>query len=423
MVRILSFCFFLFLNFSAFAQYVPAPGAAQSQPILLTGATAHLGNGEVIENAYLAFADGKITLVNSAAVGQGFDNHKKIDGTGKHIYPGLIAPDSRLGLNEIGAVRATNDYREVGNLNPNIRALIAYNTDSEVIPTVRSNGILLAQIAPQGGRISGQSSVVQLDAWNYEDAVVRTDDGIHLNFPSYIRLSRWSAAKKNDKYAEQIQEVESFLQDAQAYSQRSTDTDTNLKLAAAQGLFDGSKKLYLHTHDVKGMQAGVLLAKKYDITPVIVGGRDSWQITEFLRDNEVAVILNSTQSLPRYEDSDIDQPFKTPALLEAGGVTWCFSHGDYWDQKNLPFTAGQAVAFGLEYEKAVAGMTGNAADILGIGKQYGTLEVGKSATLIVSEGDVLDMRTSKIIHAFIDGREVNLSNKHKVLAEKFGEKQ
>ncbi len=419
MVRILSFCFFLFLNFSAFAQYVPSPGAAQSEPILLTGATAHLGNGEVIENAYLAFADGKITLINSAAVGQGFENHKKIDLAGKHIYPGLIAPNSRLGLNEIGAVRATNDYREVGNLNPNIRALIAYNTDSEVIPTVRSNGVLLAQITPQGGRISGQSSVVQLDAWNYEDAAVRTDDGIHVNFPSFIRLSRWSGAKKNEKYAEQMREIETFLQDARAYSQRDAGTDTNLKLAAAQGLFDGSKKMYLHTNEVKGMQSGVLLAKKYGITPVIVGGRDSWQITDFLSENDVAVILNSTQSLPRYEDSDIDQPFKTPAQLAAAGVKWCFSHGDYWNQKNLPFTAGQAVAFGLDYEKAVQGMTGAAAEILGVGENYGTLTTGKSATFIVSEGDVLDMRTSKIIHAFIDGREVNLSNKHKILAEKF----
>ena len=414
----------LFFGFTSlsFGQYVPTPAANQSQAILLKGATAHLGNGETIENAYIAFSDGKLTVVEEDAVATNFKTHKIIDVTGKHIYPGFIAMNSVLGLREIGAVRATNDHREVGTINSHIRSVIAYNTDSEVIPTVRSNGVLLAQITPQGGLVSGQSSLVQFDAWNWEDAVVRVDEGVHVNWPRQFTFSRWSGTKKNDKYAAQLQELETFLHAALAYTKKDIIEDRNLKFEAVRGLFDGSKKMYIHANEVKSIEAGVLFAKKFDITPIIVGGRDSWLITDFLKKNEVAVVLNSTQSLPRYEDSDIDQPFKTPLQLQNAGVSWCFSHGDYWSQKNLPFIAGQAVGFGLSYEDAITALTSSPAKIMGADKQVGTLEIGKQATLIVSEGDVLDMRTSKIVHAFIDGREINLSNKHEVLSEKFSKK-
>lgn len=422
MRQLLSTLIFCFFATASFAQYVPTPGDVQKQAVLLKGATAHLGNGQVIENAYVAFADGKITVVESNVLNDDFQNHQVVDVTGKHIYPGFIAMNSQLGLNEIGAVRSTNDYREVGTLNPHIRSIIAYSTDSEVIPTVRSNGVLLAQITPQGGIISGQSSLVHLDAWNWEDAIVKGDEGVHVNFPLQFRYSRWSGSRKNAKYEEQIRELETFLQAALAYTKKTEIKDTNLKFEAVKGLFDGTKKMFIHADEVKSMEAGVLFAKKFDITPVIIGGRDSWLITDFLKKNNVPVVLKSTQSLPRYEDDDIDQPFKTPLQLQNAGVTWCFGHDGYWQQRNLPFVAGQAVAFGLDYEKAITALTQSPAQILGINKTIGTLEVGKQATLIISEGDVLDMRTSKIIHAFIDGREVNLSNKQKVLAEKFSKK-
>jgi len=418
------FCTLLFCCFSflSFGQYVPTPAAAQDQPILLKGATAHLGNGELIENAYIAFADGQLTVVEADAIGTNFNTHKTIDLTGKHVYPAFIAMNSVLGLREIGAVRATNDHKEVGSINAHIRSIIAYNTDSEVIPTVRSNGVLLAQVTPQGGVISGQSTLVHFDAWNWEDAVVKVDEGVHVNWPRKFSYSRRWGARENKKYDSQLQEIETFLHAALAYTKKDIIEDRNLKFEAVRGLFDGTKKMYIHANDVKSMEASVLFAKKFDITPVIIGGRDSWLITDFLKKNEVSIVLNSTQSLPRYEDSDIDQPFKTPLQLQNAGVSWCFSHGDYWSQKNLPFIAGQAVAFGLPYEDAIAALTASPAQIMGADKQVGTLEIGKRATLIVSEGDVLDMRSSKIIHAFIDGREINLSNKHKVLSEKFSKK-
>lgn len=405
-----------------FGQYVPIPGTAQKQAIVLQGATVHLGNGQIIKNANIAFDAGKISLVEERSENVDFTNHKVIDVTGKHIYPGFIAMNSQLGLNEIGAVRATNDHREVGSLNPHIRSIIAYNTDSEVIPTVRSNGVLLAQITPQGGSISGQSTLVQLDAWNWEDAIVKADEGIHLNWPVRHRYSRWSGVRENKNYEKQVQEIEFFLQAARAYTEKDVIKDKNLKFEAVRGLFDGTKKLFIHANTVKDIESSVLFAQKFAITPVIIGGRDSWLITDFLRQNNIAVVLKSTQSLPRYEDADIDQPFKTPRLLQNAGVKWCFSHEGYWSQRNLPFIAGQAVAFGLDKEVAIQSLTLSPAQIMGVDKEIGSLEVGKNATLIVSEGDVLDMRTSKIVRAFIDGREVNLSNKQKVLSKKFSEK-
>ena len=416
--------FLLLFSFHVLAaQYVPSPAPAQSEAILITGATAHLGNGEVLEDAVIAFENGKITAVGLASEKRLFPNHKVIEAKGKHIYPGLIAPNATLGLNEIGLVRATRDAREVGSFNPNVRSIIAYNTDSEVTPTVRANGVLLAQITPEGSGVIGTSSVVQLDAWNYEDAVVNLDDGIHMNWPSHFSWRGWWAEpggiQKNEKYAEHVREIERNFQAAYAYTQKTNIAEKNLKFEAMRGLFDQSQQLFVHTNSAKAMQAAVLFAEKMNIKIVIIGGRESWLIADFLRDHQVPVILRPTQSLPRYQDADIDQPFKTAAQLQAAGVLWCFSGEGYWQQRNLPFQAGQAVGFGLEYEAAIAGLTGNTAKILGIEKEFGTLEVGKSATLILTSGDVLDMRTSLVEQAFIQGRALNLRHKQKELAEKF----
>lgn len=176
----------------SFAQ-IPTPALPQSQPIVLRGGTAHIGNGQVIENSIIRFENGKITFVGTSGEFIPDDNTKIIDAAGKHIYPGLIAANTTIGLSEIEAVRATLDFNETGELNPNVRSIIAYNTDSKIIPTIRSNGVLLAQITPRGGRISGTSSIVELDAWNWEDAAYKTDIGIHLNWPSKFSQTGWWA--------------------------------------------------------------------------------------------------------------------------------------------------------------------------------------------------------------------------------------
>lgn len=417
----------LLFSTSILAQQTPA--APQSQGIIISGATIHLGNGEVLNNGIIAFENGKITRVGPSRSNEGPElspNYRKIDATGKHVYPGFIAPVTTLGLIEIDAVRSTNDMREVGTMNPNIRSIIAYNTDSKVTPTVRSNGVLLAQITPRGGRISGQSSIVQLDAWNWEDATYAADNAIHLNWPRSFRRSGWWAEpgtiSKNDKYDAQVREIETFFAEAKAYAEADGPVPENLKFAAMKGLFDDSKKLFIHVQGVKEMMAATQFAETQDITPVLAGARDAWRMIDFLKEHRVSIVLNSLHSLPAREDEDVDQPFKTAAALHAAGVPFCFQHSGAWQQRNLPFQAGQAVAYGLPYEAAVAALTGETAKILGIGDHVGTLEKGKAATLFVSAGDALDMRTCKVEQAFIDGREIDLSNKQKELDKKFREK-
>lgn len=414
----------LFLG-SIIGQQTPAP--AQTQPILITGATAHLGNGQVIENSIIGFENGKFTVVGVASTQtDNTKNWKKIDATGKHIYPGLIAPNSQIGLIEIGAVRATRDADEVGSMNPNLRSIIAYNTDSKVTPTVRSNGILLAQVVPTGGSISGTSSVVELDGWNWEDAAYKLDDGVHLNWPSMMRWTGWREGNprriKNKKYGEQVSEAKQFLSEARAYCEQSSVENTNLKLAAMCGLFNQTSKLFIHVDDAEGITTVIPFKKEYGIEIVIVGGRDSYRAAELLATHKIPVILSQTQSLPYRHDDDIDQPFKTPKILHDAGVLFAIGGEGYWQQRNLPFQAGQAVGFGLPMEVAIQAMTQSTATILGIDKTVGTLEKGKDATLIISTGDVLDMRTSDIEKAFIRGKDISLDNKQKALYRKFREK-
>ncbi|MEZ4962908.1 MAG: amidohydrolase family protein [Saprospiraceae bacterium] len=415
--------FLFFFSKNLAAQYVPVPAPPQAQPILVRGATAHIGNGQVIENSLVAFEKGKFTYMGQVGSKNDFPNHLEIDATGQHLYPGFIAPNTTLGLAEIDQVRATRDDAEIGELNPNIRSLIAYNTDSEVTPTVRSMGVLTAEIVPQGGRIAGTSSLVVLDAWNWEDAAYKADLAIHLNWPAISAYSwRERRRSKNEKYDEQVREVEDFFRQAQAYFQKDHPAVSNLRFEAMNGLFSGEKRLFVHADDVQAIQDAVLLAREFSLTPTIVGGRDAWMIVDFLKKHQVAIILGSTQSLPGRDDEDIDQPFKTPAMLQQAGLLWCFSHTSFWQQRNLAFQAGQAVSFGLAYEDAVRALTSNTARIFGIGDAVGTIETGKDATFFLCQGDVLDMRTSKLTRAFIQGRDVSLDNKQEMLYRRFQEK-
>lgn len=401
---------------------VPMPAEAQLRPTYIVGATAHLGNGKVIENSIIAFEEGKLTIVSSPEdlPKVNLSRYRVIQAKGKHVYPGFIALNTQLGLVEIGQVRASRDDVEIGQLNPSIRSLIAYNTDSEVTPTVRSQGVLLAQVCPLGGRISGQSSVVQLDGWNWEDAAVKVDDGVHLNWPSLYRFSfRQRSFSKNESYDKQIQEIHDFFLEAKAYCQNPNHEQKNLKLEAMRGLFDKSQQLYIHTNAAATISQAVVFAEKYGVSPVIVGGRDAWMVSSLLKEKGVPVVLRQTHNLPASADSDIDQPFKTPKQLQEAGVLFSLSGGGSWTLRNLAFQAGQAVGFGLEYENAISTLTLNPAKILGIDDRVGSLEKGKDATLFICEGDALDMRTSKVSHAFINGRDINLENKQKVLYEKF----
>jgi len=421
MIRNLLLCILSGIVFSIHAQ-TPVPAPPQEMPVYIVGATAHLGNGLVVENSIVAFENGKITLVRTPQTlpQVNLSRYKVIEAKGKHLYPGFIAPNTQLGLVEIEAVRATVDAGEIGELNPNARSIIAYDSDSEVPPTVRAQGILLAQITPRGGLLSGQSSVVQLDAWNWEDAAYKTDIGLHLNWPNMFSFNwREGSLSKNVNYDKQVGTIETYLTEAQAYCKNDKPAEKNLKLESACALFNGSRKLFLHSDDAKAITAGVLLAKRFGITPVVVGGGDAAIIADFLRENHVPVILGNVHSLPMRDDADVDAPFKLAAQLHQAGVMFCFSMEGFWQQRNLAFQAGHAVGFGLPYEQAVAALTLNTARILGIDATCGSLEEGKDATFFLSEGDALDMRSSKVSLAFINGRQISLDHKQLELYRKF----
>ncbi len=412
--------------FCATLQAQPTPAPKQTEPILISGGTIHVGDGRTLDNHYILVRDGKIESVLAQTVGRSFSEYKTVNAEGKHIYPGFIAPITTLGLVEIESVRATIDHTEVGEYNANARTIIAYNTDSEVQPTVRGNGVLIAQVIPLGGVISGQSSIVQLDAWNWEDAAIKTDEGIFLNWPSSFSNSGWWAepgdTRRNERYMEQVSTLEKMFTEATSYAKRTDITEKNARLDAMKGLFDGSKKLYINASYAKAITEAVVFAKKYNLQPVICGGEDAYLVADFLKENNVPVIINRLQSLPQRADDDYDQPYKNATMLQKAGVQYCLSMDGGWQQRNLPFQAGQAVGAGLNYEDAVKALTLNAAKILGIDRTCGSIEQGKDATLIISDGDALDMRTNKVSYALIQGRNIILDDKQKQLFRRFKEK-
>ncbi len=429
MKKIVAFYYLIIVAAMPLQAQIPAPGKKQDKSILLLNGYAHLGNGKVIENSAVGFKNGKITLVADARTikinPQDFDTIIHIEG--KHIYPGLIAPNSTLGLVEIEAVRATRDFSEVGEFKPNVRSIVAYNTDSRITPTVRSNGVLMAQITPRYGLISGMSSVVQLDAWNWEDAAVKTDDGIHLNWANMYRSSGWWAEKggisKNKKYQEQYSKVYRYFQEAKAYAAESNYAEKNLEFEAMRGIFDGSKTLFIHADFSKEIEEAIAFKKYFDIPKVVlVGGYESYLLTDQLKENNIPVMLRRIHSLPEYDDDAVDLPFTLPKKLFDAGILFCLENsGDMeaMQTRNLPFYAGTAAAYGLDKEQALQLITLNTAKILGIDSFCGSIEPGKDATLFVSDGDALDMETNNVILAYIQGRKVNLDNPQKYLYRKF----
>ncbi|MER3470063.1 MAG: amidohydrolase [Chitinophagaceae bacterium] len=412
----------------SFSQETVYPAPKQAQPILITNGTVHVGNGQVLENASVLIVDGKIAGVGTNVTAPA--GAKTINAAGKQVYPGMILSNSNLGLVEVPSVRASNDVREIGTINASIRSIIAYNTDSKVTNTLRPNGILLANIVPQGGLISGTSSVVQLDAWNWEDAAYKMDNGVHFYMPTLIaapRGFRAFAALQGQAPAdpvkqglEQIEGVKQFLKEAKAYNGNTSYEETNLKFAAVKGLFDKSQKLFVHANTVKQMLIALDFVKELGLDMVIVGGSDSWQIADLLKQNNVPVILNQLHNLPTLDDDDVDQPYKTPAMLQKAGVLFSINDDDKDTRsRNLAFNAGTAVTYGLTKEQALAAITLNAAKILGIADRTGSIEVGKDANIVISNGDILDMRSNIITDAFIQGRQISLDNKQHQLYEKY----
>ncbi len=409
----------------------PTPAPPQSKSILLKGGTVHVGNGTVIDDGAVGFRNGVIDFVgHSYGVKATYDSILVTDG--QHIYPGFILPDNTLGLHEIDLVRATNDEDETGEMEPEVRAMSAFNVDSRIIPTVRSNGVLLVQSTPRGGVISGSSSILQLDAWDHESATVLAEDGVHLNWPRAYKREGWwaepgeSSAEQKDERGKRLDALRQFFLKARAYAQRVDQVETDTRMEAMSGLFNGTRTLFVHADLAREIQESVNFAHELGVArTVIVGGYDAWRVADLLLDNKVDVILGRVHNLPLRDGDDIDLPYRLPTLLRSKGIRFCLGYAGDMERmgsRNLGFTAGTASAYGLAKEDALQAITLDAARILRIDAQYGSLAVGKSATLFTSAGDALDMRTCDVRQAYIDGRRIDLDDHQKKLYRQYLER-
>ena len=401
-----------------------APGPKQTAPILLKDGTLYTISDGVKEGYDLLMVDGRIAEIAENIAPP--DGAEVIDVTGRHVYPGLIAAGTNIGLVEIGAVRATVDTREVGRINPDVQSHTAYNPDSEIIPTVRSNGIAYAEVVPGGSMVRGRSCLLNLDAWTKEDAAEKLVVGLHVSWPAVaVRTAWWetrSPEEQKKAMAESRRRLKKAFDDAEAYAVAKAadpDIDIDSRWEAMLPVLSGELPLFVHAGDYRQIEQAVAFCTERDLRMILVGGGEAWKVTDLLTAHDTPVIYFDAHDIPMRSDDDYDQAFKIPRLLNEAGVKFCFGAGGSWTVRNLPFDAGQAVAFGLDKETALRALTLTPAEILGTEENIGSLETGKKATVIVSDGDILDHLTHHVTHMFIEGRVVNLDNKHKELYRKY----
>lgn len=401
------------------------PAAKQDHPIVLTGGTIHTVSGGIYVSGEILFIDGKIAEVGATVSRP--TNVEVIDISGKTVYPGFIIAESILGLTEIGAVRATNDYREVGSINPNVRTKIAYNPDSEHIPVVRTNGIALAHVVPTEGLLSGMSSVMMLDGWTWEDTEVQGGGGVWMSWPNMVVQEGGSreqkpAEEQEKAIKEALEILDKTFDEAEAYVKAiksgAGGQKTDMRLAGLTPVLEKKVPLYIRANHVGQIKAAVNWVNRRGYRMVLVGARDSWMVTDLLKANKIPVIVSTTHNLPSRRWQPYDEAYTLPATLAEAGITFTIAPGWYPQVRNLPFEMGTAVGYGLDRDRAIKALTLDAATILGVGDDVGSLEQGKDATLIVVDGDPLEIR-SDVESLYIQGRNVDLSNRHQVLNEKY----
>ena len=390
---------------------------ANAQRILLLNGTAHIGDGQVIESAAIGVVNDRILFIKNALT-QTFDPAQWdtiIQLKGQHIYPALISANNTLGLTEIDAVRATRDFNDVGVWNPHVRAQIAFNVESRVIETVRTNGVLISQATPRGGYISGTSSLMNLYGWNWEDATIVANDGIHLNWPY-----------SKETYQKEKQEIYQFFEMAKAYADRKDAQPNDLRLEAMKACFKGQKRVYIHAESLQQIVDVIDFSKDFELPfPVIVGGDEAYLIGAKLKDSKIPIMLNRIHSLPKHEDDLTYQPYRLPALLKEQGILFCLQNEGAMqpmNTRNLPFQAGTTMAYGLTAEEALQTVSLNVCKIVGIDQDYGTLAAGKKATFFVSKGPALDMKTNLVTLILIDGKFCPTSNFQQELYQKYQDK-
>ncbi|MBC8350758.1 MAG: amidohydrolase family protein [Planctomycetes bacterium] len=406
------------------------PGAPIQRPIAVIGATVHPVSSKVIEKATIVVRNGKIVAIGPKV--RVPDNAVTIDATGKHVYPGMFDAYTDTGLVEVNAVRASRDQRETGSINPNVKSWVSVNPDSEIIPVTRANGVLLALSAPGGGLVSGQSAVLQLDGWTWEDLALRTGVGLHINWPRMSPNIDWdtdeSAKEQLESRDKALKELRQTFVDARAYEKarraNKSDHPIDLRWEAMLPVLHGDVPLIVDADDIQQIQAAVAFAEQQNVKLIIYGGYDAPHCAELLKKHDVAVIIGGVYRLPQRRSEPYDTPFTVPARLHEAGVRFCISGSGRFgasNVRNLPYHAAMAAAFGLPRDEALKSITSYPAEILGVAKRVGTLKRGHHATFIITNGDPLET-TTQVEAAYVQGREVDLNSRHTRLWKKYEEK-
>ncbi len=408
------------------------PSKKQDHPIALIGATIHPVSGDVIENGTILFENGEIVKIGvNISLPPGTES---IDVAGKHIYPGLINADTRLGLLEVGSVPGTRDDNELGAMNPNVKAEVALNPDSELFSVVRAHGITVVNSFPRGGIISGKSSAIMLDGWTWEDLTLKAPVAMHMNWPR-LTLNRawWNTISEEDQIKtrkEALEKIDLFFDDAKAYMTAKAvsgknglpDQKVDLRLEAMIPVLNGELTLWIAADEIKQIQAAIDWAESKGIKTVIYGGVDSWRLAKELNKMNIPVVISAVLNVPSRAWEAYDTGYTLANKLYQAGVKFCIGYSTFaGEQHNVRYNAAMAVAYGLPVDEGIKSITIYAAEIMGIDDRVGSLEVGKDATLIVTDGNPLEI-TTLVSMEFIQGRVIDLDNKHKRLYRKYTEK-
>lgn len=431
----------------SYAQDLGIKAPPQDHTVLITHATIHTMTGRTINDGGLVFDASGITNILDAGMMPSFAPGTKvleIDASGKHIYPGLISSYSQLGLTEIGAVRATHDHAEVGSFLPEVKAATAINPDSTILPVTRSNGILIAAVFPDAslnlfgdgdptGLIPGRASVIRMDGWTTEDMTITPDAGVIVNYPLPRPITAWWMSQKENtqknKISRTLDMLETFYNNAIAYNNaqasgahQPADLRYQAMAASLPGAGESQTPTFFIASDLDQITGALTFANRHHLRPVIVGGRDADRCLTQLKEANASVILQSSYRMPKRDDSPYDELFTLPAKLKQTGIPYAIASAEETPhERSLPYAAAMAVAYGLPADDALAALTITPATIFNIDNRYGSIEVGKSATIIITDGNPLDVR-SHVELAFIDSRAIDLANKQTKLAAKYREK-
>lgn len=403
------------------------PGGPQKRPIIIRNATIHTVSGDTMENGSVLFQNGKITEigVNIAFPGDA----EVVDAKGQHVYPGLIDSYSSVGLIEIDSIRASIDTSETGNLNPNVRAAVAFNPDSEAIPVARANGILSAVIAPSGGLVSGRSALMMLDGWTWEGMTIKADTAMVVSWPRSARPrfgrgrggEGGEGAEEGDRMAplhELVREVKAYAQARKAAPQEQA---IDLRLDSMVPVIEGKMPVLAQANSLKQIQTAIAFAKQYNLKLILQGGSDALQCANLIKEANVPIIIPSVYRLPNRHDAAYDEAYALPSRLQEAGIKYSIAGDGRFGAstvRNLPYHAASAVAFGLTEDQALRAITLSPAEIFGVADQMGSITVGKDATLFVADGNILETPT-QVVKAYVQGRQVDLSSKHTQLYEKY----